>query len=125
MRDINELTEAAIGAAIEVHRHLGAGFQERTYERALSVELRLRGIAHEMQVPVMLEYKGENFGDGKVDLLVEGRLIVELKAVAELCEAHRTQVLAYLKATDFSLGLLINFHAPTIKDGLKRVIYTQ
>lgn len=125
MRDMDQLTEAVIGAAIEVHRHLGSGFQERTYERALSVELRLRGIAYQTQVMVNLDYKGENIGDGKIDLLVEGCLVVELKAVSELHDAHKNQVLAYLKATEFNLGLLINFHAPTIKDGLKRVILSQ
>jgi GxxExxY protein len=108
--------------AIEVHRHHGAGFLESTYERALSLELELRGIQHTLQAPVSLRYKGKTMGEGKIDLLVEGQLIVGLKAVNELAEAHQTQVLSYLKATDYQLGLLINFHSPLLKDGIKRVI---
>lgn len=122
MEKLNRLTEQVIGAAIEVHKHLGAGFLESTYERALSVELRLRGVRHELQQPISLDYKGESIGDGKVDVLVEGCLIVELKAVTELVDAHKTQVLAYLKASGYKLGLLINFHSPLLKDGIRRVI---
>lgn len=119
---LNALTEQVIGAAIEVHRELGAGFLESTYERALSIELGLRGIHHQVQVPCQLKYKGEDIGGGKLDLLVEGVLVVELKAVNELSDAHKTQVIAYLKATGHSLGLLISFHNALLKDGVRRVI---
>ena len=119
---LNRLTEEVIGAAIEVHRELGAGFLESTYERALSIELDLRGIKHQTQYPCTLKYKGEDIGEGKLDLLVEGALIVELKAIKELADAHKTQVLAYLKATGHPIGLLINFHSPLLKDGIRRVI---
>ena len=122
MERLNRLSESVIGAAIEVHRHLGSGFLESTYERALSIELELRGIQHEIQKPVALTYKGKSIGDGKIDVLVEGELIVELKAVKELADAHKTQVLAYLKATDLKLGLLMNFHSPLLKDGIRRVV---
>ncbi len=111
-----------IGAAIEVHRELGAGFLESTYERALSIELDLRGIKHRVQLPCSLKYKGKDIGEGKLDLLIEDVLVVELKAVKELAEAHQTQVLAYLKATGNPLGLLINFHSTLLKDGVRRVI---
>lgn len=119
---LNQLTEQVIGAAIEVHRELGAGFLESTYERALSIELNLRGIEHSVQFPCSLKYKGKDIGEGKLDLLIENILIVELKAVKELADAHQTQVLAYLKATDLPLGLLINFHNTLLKDGVRRVI---
>jgi len=119
---LNLLSEQVIGAAIEVHRHLGAGFLESTYEKALVIELELRGIRCEVQKPVDLTYKGKSIGEGKIDLLIEGRLIVELKAVKELVDAHKTQVLAYLKASGHKLGLLINFHSPLLKDGVKRVV---
>lgn len=122
MDNLNRLSESVIGAAIEVHRHLGSGFLESTYEKALSIELDLRGIKHRCQVPVALTYKDQSIGDGKLDLLVEDRLIVELKAVSGLSDAHKTQVLAYLKATNFKLGLLINFHNPLLKNGIKRVV---
>jgi len=122
---LNQLSEAVIGAAIEVHRHLGAGFLESTYEKALSIELDLRCVRHEVQKPVSLIYKEKPIGDGKLDLLVEGMLIVELKALKELADAHKTQVLAYLKATDLKLGLLINFHSPLLKDGIRRVIFDE
>ena len=119
---LNQLSEQVIGAAIEVHRELGAGFLESTYERALSIELKLRGINHQTHLPCRLKYKCEDIGEGKLDLLIEKALIVELKAVKELADAHRTQVLAYLKATGLQLGLLINFHSPLLKDGIRRVI---
>lgn len=122
MDELNRLSELVIGAAIEVHRHLGAGFLESTYEKALSIELQLRGIKHQCQAPVALKYKDQPIGDGKIDLLVEDRLIVELKAVSALADAHKTQILAYLKATDCKLGLLINFHSPLLKDGIRRVV---
>lgn len=122
MDRLNRLSEAVIGAAIEVHSHLGSGFLESTYEKALSIELELCGIKHACQKPVSLIYKGRSIGDGKIDILVEDKLIFELKAVSELVDAHKTQVLAYLKATEFKLGLLINFHSPLLKDGIKRVV---
>ena len=85
------------------------------------VELRLRGIAAMAQHPVHLEYKGEPVGEGFLDLLVEGRVIVELKAVDTLAPIHTAQVISYLKATKQKLGLLINFNVKALKDGIRRV----
>lgn len=120
--ELHELTEKIIGAAIEVHRNLGSGFLESTYERALAIELRLRGIPFEMQKPVALYYKGESIGDGRLDVVVDGKTVVELKAVKDLTDAHRSQVLAYLKATDLRVGLLINFHESVLKNGIRRIV---
>ena len=122
---MNKLTEAVIGAAIEVHRHLGPGYLEATYEQALCIELNLRGIAFDRQHPIHLIYKGHPVGEGKLDLLVDRRLIVELKAVDVLNHIHEAQVISYLKATGYDLGLLINFNVSTLVDGVKRIVYTK
>jgi GxxExxY protein len=119
--ELNALSEKVIGAAIEVHRALGSGFLESTYEKAFSIELSLQNLDHQLQVPVTLNYKGRPIGEGKIDVLVERQLVVELKAVSHLADAHTTQLLAYLKATDLNLGLLLNFHAPLLRDGIRRV----
>lgn len=116
------LARVVIGAAIEVHRHLGPGFLESVYEEALCVELRLRKIPFERQRPAKVEYKGEYVGEGRLDLLVDDRLIVELKAVREVAPIHRAIVLSYLKATEKSLALLINFKVSRLKDGVQRVV---
>ena len=110
-----------IGAAIEVHRVLGQGFLEATYEKALSIELELRCVSHRVQVPVALTYKTKRLGDGKIDVLVENDLVVELKAVDALTPAHVRQTLTYLKATDRHLALLINFNVPRLADGIQRI----
>ncbi len=115
------LTEKIIGAAIEVHRTLGPGFLESIYEEALVVELRLRGINFERQVEVDVNYKGHVIKGQRLDLLVEKEVIVELKSVANLPEAATAQVLSYLKATELKRGLLINFGAPRLVDGIKRL----
>jgi GxxExxY protein len=121
---LNELSFAVIGAALEVHRTLGPGFLEAVYEEALCVELQLRGIPYARQATVTLSYKGRPIGEGRVDLLVGGALIVELKAVEALVPVHIAQVLSYLRATDHRLGLLINFNVPSLKQGIKRVAFT-
>jgi GxxExxY protein len=124
--DLERRTEQAanlvIGAAIEVHRALGPGYLESVYEQALAVELALRGVRFERQVTFALCYKGHPIGEGRLDLLVEGSLIVELKAVEELSAIHTAQALSYLKATGCHLALLINFNVPLLTSGLKRVI---
>jgi GxxExxY protein len=111
-----------IGAAIEVHRTLGPGYLESVYEEALAVELALRGIRFQRQVAFALSYKGQAIGEGRLDLLVEDVLIVELKAVEELSAVHIAQALSYLKATGHHLALLINFNVPMLTSGLKRVV---
>ncbi|MDB4957238.1 MAG: uncharacterized protein JWO36_4807 [Myxococcales bacterium] len=121
---LDHYAHAVIGAAIEVHRTLGPGFLESVYEEALKVELNLRRIPHETQFPLAIEYKGVEVAQSRLDLLVEGELVVELKAVDLLVPVHTAQLLSYLKAGGFQLGLLINFNVPILKNGIKRVIYS-
>ena len=116
------LATAVIGAAIEVHKELGPGLPEHSYHLALSHELELRGIPHECEVRVPIVYKGKPVGEGWIDILVAGKLVVELKAVEALSPVHRAQVLTYLRVMKLKLGLLINFNVAILKDGIKRVI---
>jgi GxxExxY protein len=117
-----ELAHRIIGAAIEVHRVLGSGFLEKIYERALYYELKKQGIPCEPQKEIMVPYKEIEIPGQQLDLLVGGRIIVELKAVSELHPLHQAQLLSYLKATSLRLGLLINFNVPVLKDGIKRLV---
>ena len=117
-----ELSGSVIGAAIEVHRILGAGFLESVYENALAVELRSRGIFFEKQKIIPLTYKGHSIGESKLDFLIENTLIVELKAVSQLTPLHEAQTLSYLKATNRNVALLINFNVPLLKNGIKRIV---
>jgi GxxExxY protein len=118
---INEMTEAVIAAAIEVHRHLGPGLLESTYEQCLCHELSLRGIPFEFQRPLPVVYKGIQLDCGyRIDLLVYGEIVIELKAVDALHPIHEAQLLTYLRLGNWKVGLLMNFNAPTLKDGLKR-----
>lgn len=119
--ELNELAERVIGAAIEVHRELGPGFQEITYRRALEIELRRRGIRYEVEVPVEFEYKGEGIGEGRMDVLVEGMLVLELKAAEANPKKYNRQASVYLKATSHRLALVINFEAGRLVDGIARV----
>ena len=116
------LTEKVIGAAIEVHRHLGPGLLESIYEQALCVELGLRRIPFERQVEVDVIYKGHVIKGQRVDLLVDGQVIVELKAVSRLPDIVTAQVLSYLKATSLKRALLINFGMSRFADGVKRFV---
>jgi GxxExxY protein len=120
--ELDALAHQVIGAAIEVHRRYGAGLDEALYEAAMEVELRLRGVPFEPQVWVDVEYKGHVIGKRRIDLIVAGRLVVELKAVEGLTPLHKAQVKTYLKITGLTLGLLINFNVILLKDGIKRVI---
>ncbi|MEK6716704.1 MAG: GxxExxY protein [candidate division NC10 bacterium] len=119
---VDRLAREVIGAAIEVHRHLGPGFLESVYEEALVIELTLRGIPFERQRPVPVSYKERNVGEGRVDLLVAQELLVELKAVESLAPIHKAQVISYLKAMGIHLGLLINFNVPVLRAGIQRVV---
>ena len=122
--DIDEISKAVIGAAIEVHRHLGPGLLESTYEHCLAHELSLRGIPFEQQKPCGVNYKGATLDIGyRLDLLVADRLIVELKSVKNLEPIHMAQTLSYLKLTDKRLALLINFNVRLLKDGIKRIAH--
>lgn len=117
-----EITEKIIGAAIEVHRHLGPGLLEYVYEAALAFELGQLGLPSERQKPVPVVYKGLTFEEGyRLDLLVAGTVIVELKCVDVLLPIHEAQVLSYLKLTALKVALLINFKVPMLKQGIKRL----
>jgi len=120
--ELDRLAYEVIGAAIEVHRVLGPGFLEKSYQRALAIELRLRGIPYVIESPITLDYKGESIGEGRIDLLICGELVVELKTVDEIAPIHEAQALAYLKATGHQLALVINFNTVVLRDGIKRII---
>jgi GxxExxY protein len=122
--ELDLLAHEVIGAAIEVHRILGPGYLESVYEAALAVELSLRSIAFERQAPIFLEYKGAPIGEGRLDILVQRKLIVEIKAIEALAAVHKAQAISYLKATGCRLALLINFNSAILKDGIKRIIYS-
>lgn len=117
-----ETASQVIGAAIEVHRQLGPGYLESVYEEALAVELGLRGIPFTRQTVFNVEYKGHSIGEGRMDLLVNDCLVVELKTVDGFAPIHTAQAISYLKATNRHLALLINFNVPVLKDGIKRVV---
>jgi GxxExxY protein len=117
-----ELAHTIIGAAIEVHRMLGPGFLESIYEPALCHELALREVAFERQKELIVRYKDLDIPGQRLDLLVGGRVIVDLKTVETLAPIHQPQILSYLKSTGLRLGLLINFKVQVLKDGIKRVV---
>jgi len=106
---INEITYIINGAIFEVNRILGPGFLEKVYEKALLIELRERGLKAENQVPINVKYKGADVGEYIADLLVEDKVIVELKTVESLTKVHEAQLLNYLQATGIKIGLLVNF----------------
>jgi GxxExxY protein len=123
MTDENAIPEQAIGAAIEVHKHLGPGLLESAYEQCLAHEMAAQGLAFERQKPVPLEYKGIHLDCGfRVDLLVEHCLVVEVKAVDSLTSLHEAQVLTYLRLTGCKVGLLLNFNERWLKRGIKRLV---
>jgi GxxExxY protein len=122
--ELEQLSSVVLGAAIEVHKVIGPGYLESIYEEALSIELDLRGVSVFRQYSVDVYYKTPIVGQGKLDLLVNNRLIVELKSVDAFLPIHVAQVISYLKATRCMLGLLINFNVPVMKHGIRRVIYT-
>ena len=119
----NEITSKIIGAAIEVHRVLGPGLLESVYEHCLVRELQAEGLRVSRQLALPLVYKGETLeGLFRLDLVVEDQVIVEIKAVEALNEVHLAQVITYLKLTNLSLGLLINFNVALLKQGIRRVV---
>jgi GxxExxY protein len=118
----DRIAHEVIGAAIEVHRHLGPGFLEKIYARALVYELSVRGIAMQAQKEIVVPYKDILIPGQQLDLLVAERVVIELKAVAEIAPIHEAQLLSYLKATGLRLGLLINFNVRVLKEGIKRMV---
>jgi GxxExxY protein len=112
-----------VGAAIQVHRHLGPGLLESAYERCLSRELLLRDIRFQRQVPLPVEYRGIQLDCSyRLDIVVGGSIIIEVKAVRQVLPIHRAQVLTYLKLTNCRVGLLINFNVEVLRDGICRII---
>ena len=119
----NLVSERVIGAAIEVHRQLGPGLLESSYQLCLCRELELRGIAYQSQAHLPLEYKGIQIGEGYViDLLIEDNLIVEIKSVDKLLPIHSSQLMTYMRLLRVSAGLLINFNVQTLLQGLRRIL---
>ena len=123
--ELNHLTEKIIGAAIEVHRHLGPGLLESAYESCLAYELERLGLIFERQKALPLVYKEIRLDQGyRLDLLVEQQVIVELKVVDQISPVHEAQILSYLKFSGCKIGLLINFNVKLLKDGIRRFILT-
>lgn len=121
--DLNDISGAIVDAAVSVHRELGPGLLESVYELALAYELECRGFEVLRQVPVNVRYRDVELGEGfKIDLLVNGLVIVELKSVERTLPVHAKQLLTYLRLSDRKLGLLLNFGAPLMKDGIQRII---
>jgi len=114
-----ELTGKIIGAAMEVHKHLGNGFQEVVYQRALSLEMNLQNIAYEREKEMPLQYKGHDIGTRRVDFFVEGKIMVEIKALVNLEDVHLAQAINYLEAYNMEIGLLLNFGSKSLQ--FKRV----
>ena len=115
------LTERIIGCAIAVHRVLGPGLIEATYEEALCIELREEHLQFLRQVGVPITYRGELIGEYRPDLVVEEKVVVEIKSVERLIGLHQAQLLAYMRVLRLSVGLLLNFNAETLKSGVKRL----
>jgi GxxExxY protein len=122
--EFDSLSRQVIGCAIEVHRNLGAGLLESVYRKCLEHEFGLCGLRYETEKPVAVTYKGLELDSAnlRVDLIVEDRLVVELKAVEKLSPVHEAQLLTYMKLSRCKVGLLINFECRSIKDGLKRFV---
>ena len=123
--ELNELTSKIIGASIEVHKNLGPGLLEKTYEECLCIELERVGLRYEKQIILPIEYKGRVIeGAYRIDVLVEDKIILELKAIEKIEKIHKAQLLTYLKLSNKELGLLINFNVELLKSGISRVINT-
>ena len=122
-KPLDDITGEIVDAAFMLHTGLGPGLLESVYETVLARELLRRGLQVERQKPVSFHYDGLDFNDGfRVDLMVESRVIVEIKSVERLAPVHSKQLLTYLRLLNLPVGLLINFGAPTLKDGLHRIV---
>ena len=121
--EINKVTETIIGASIEVHKALGPGLLESAYEECLCHELSLKRLKFDRQRKLPMTYKGIQLDCGyRIDLLVEEHVIVELKSIDKLSSIHDAQLLTYMKLTNSSVGLLINFNVPVLKNGIRRKV---
>jgi GxxExxY protein len=122
VNSINVLTEKIIGCAIEVHKGIGPGLLESAYEECLAYELAQAGLAFERQVHLPVKYKGVSLDCGyKLDLIVEAKIILELKAVERIMPIHEAQLLSYLRMMNLKLGLILNFHTSAMKYGIKKI----
>jgi len=117
-----ELTKRIIGCAVEVHRRLGPGLLENVYESALSIELKTQGLSFERQIGIPLYYRGELISEHRLDLIVEKKVVVEVKSVERLAPLHWAQVLTYLRVTGLHVALLLNFNSPTLRAGTRRIV---
>jgi GxxExxY protein len=115
-------TDQIIGCAIEVHRHLGPGLLESVYESALCVEFKAHSLPYKRQIGIPLFYKGELISEHRPDLIVDDKVIVEIKSVDRLAPIHVAQMLTYLRVTSLGVGLILNFNSQTMKDGTRRVV---
>jgi GxxExxY protein len=120
--EVEDVMSRVIGACIEVHRHLGPGFLESVYHRAVCIELGIRGVPYDEQKVIDVVYKGHRLQGQRLDLIVDSRVVLEVKAVSQLEEIHGSQVVSYLKATGLRAGLLINFNAVVLKAGIRRIV---
>jgi len=123
VKELNRLSNETIGAAIEVHRNLGQGLLESAYESCLSWEMRQRGFEIKTQVPIPIRYKEITLDEGyPIDLLVESKLLVELKSIDKVLTIHTAQVLTYLKMTGLKMALILNFNVLLMRSGIKRIV---
>jgi GxxExxY protein len=123
MREIDEITGSIVDAAYKIHFGLGPGLLESVYEAVMERELIRRGFVVERQKTISFEYDGMHFDEGlRVDLIVEGKIVVELKSLEKLAPVHAKQVLTYLRLLHLPVGLLINFGSPTVKEGIQRIV---
>jgi GxxExxY protein len=120
--EIEQVGHKVIGCAIEVHRHLGPGFKESIYADALCLEMDSAGLPFDREKQVVVQYRQWEIGPQRIDLIVAGLVIVELKVVRRLKELHRRQLVSYLKATNLQLGLILNFNVSILRTGIRRVI---
>jgi len=121
--EIERMATVAVDAAFAVHTELGPGLLEAAYESCFAYELELRGIKYQRQLPVPLNYKGKLIEVGfRADMILEGKLLIELKAVEQVIPVHKAQVITYLKIMKLPLGLLINFNEVLVKDGIQRIL---
>jgi len=119
----DEIGAIIVDTAVYIHKELGSGLLESVYEAVLSKLLAQKGLYVQRQVSVPVEFKGEHFDEGfRVDLFVEGKVIIELKSVEKITPAHKKQLLTYLKLTNTKLGFVLNFGAATMKEGINRIV---
>ncbi|MBU4344129.1 MAG: GxxExxY protein [Desulfobacteraceae bacterium] len=121
--EFDELSNQVIGCALEVHRNLGPGLLESTYEQCLAYEMNVAGMPFKLQHPLPVEYKKIKLDCGyRIDMLVDNSIIIELKSVDKILPIHQAQLLTYMKLASISIGLLINFNVKYLKDGIKRMV---